>query len=93
MFKTKSQEGVANGLRNKFDPTNVIAVDAMKPEFLLSSLYNRRTDDLLLSYALWKEVSLSEKGFYIEKTSSSQQWLIDSENPFSSKVRKLNFES
>ena len=93
MFKTKSQEGVANGLRNKFDPTNVIAVDAMRPEFLLGSLYDRRTDNLFPSYTLWKEVSLSEKGFYIDEISSSQQWLIDSENTFPSKVRKLDIES
>ena len=93
VFKTKSQEGVANGLRNKFDPANVIAVDAMRPEFLLGSLYDRRTDNLLPSHALWKEDSLSKKGFYSENISSSQQWLIDSENTFSSKVRKLDIES
>ena len=93
MFKTKSQEGVANGLRSKSDPTNVIAVDAMRPEFLLGSLYDRRTDNPLPSHALWKEDSLSKKGFYSEKVSSSQQWLIDSENTFSSKVKKLDIES
>ena len=92
MFKTKSQECVANGLRSKSDPTNVIAVDAMRPEFLLGSLYDRRTDNLLPSHALWKEDSLSKKGFYSEKISSSQQWLIDSENTFSSKVKKLDIE-
>ena len=93
VFQTKYQEGVANGLRNKFDPTNVIAVDAMRPEFLLGSLYDRRTDNLLPGHALWEEESLSKKGFYSEKISSSQQWLIDSENTFSSKVTKLDIES
>ena len=93
MFQTKYQEGVANGLRNKFGPTNVIAVDAMRPEFLLGSLYDRRTDNLLPGHALWEEESLSKKGFYSEKISSSQQWLIDSENTFSSKVTKLDIES
>ena len=78
---------------NKFDPANVIAVDAMRPEFLLASLYDRITDNLLPSHALLKEDSLSKKGFYSEKISSSQQWLIDSENAFSSKVRKLDIES
>ena len=65
----------------------------MRPEFLLGSLYDRRTDNLLPSHALRKEDGLNEKGFYIEKISSSQQWLIDSENTFSSKVRKLDIES
>ena len=73
VFKTISQEGVASGLRNKFDPANVIAVDAMRPEFPLGSLYDRRTDNLLPSHALWKKDSLSEKGFFSEKISSSQQ--------------------
>ena len=51
----KFQEGVEKGLRNSFDPKDVIAVDATTPEFQLGSLYDRRTDNLLPSYALWKE--------------------------------------
>ena len=93
MFKTTSQEGVEQGLRNRFDPKDIIAVDATRPEFQLGSLYDRRTDNLLPCSALWKENSLNEKGFYSKKISSSQQWLIDSENTFSSKVRKLDIET
>ena len=93
VFKTKFQEGVDNGLRNKFGPTNVITVNAMRPEFQLGSLYDRRTDNLLPNQALWKKDSLNKKKLYREKISSSQQWLIDSENTFSSKVRKLDMET
>lgn len=93
MFKTISEEAVEKGLRNRFDPKDIITVDATTPEFQLGSLYDRRTDNLLQSYALWKEDSLNEKGFYSEKVSSSQQWLTDSENTFSSKVRKLDIET
>ena len=88
----KFQEGVEKGLRNSFDPKDLIAVDATTPEFQLGSLYDRRTDNLLPSYALWKEDCLSKKRFYSEKISSSQQWLTDSENTFPSKVRKLDIE-
>ena len=93
MFQTTSQEGVEKGLRNRFDPKDIITVDATTPEFRLGSLYDRRTDNLLASHALWKEDSLNRKGFYSEKISSSQQWLTDSENTFSSKVRKLDIET
>ena len=93
MFKTISEEAVEKGFRNRFDPKDIITVDATTPEFQLGSLYDRRTDNLLQSYALWKEDSLNEKGFYSEKISSSQQWLTDSENTFSSKVRKLDIET
>ena len=93
VFKTKFQEGVDKGLRNKFDPTNVITVNAMRPEFQLGSLYDRIIDNLLPSHALWRKGSLNKKNYYREKISSSQQWLIDSENTFSSKVRKLDMET
>ena len=65
----------------------------MRPEFQLGSLYDRRTDNLLPSYALWKEENLKKKGFFSQRICSSQQWLADSENTFSSKVRKLDIES
>ena len=61
MFKTTSEEAVEKGLRNRFDPKDIITVDATTPEFQLGSLYDRRTDNLLQSYALWKEDSLNEK--------------------------------
>ena len=93
MFKTKYEEGVDRGLRSKFDPTKVITVGAMRPEFQLGSLYDRRTDNLLPGNALWKEESLDEKGFYVERITTNQQWLTDSENTFSSKIRKLDIES
>ena len=93
MFKTKYEEGIDRGLRSKFDPTKVITVGAMRPEFQLGSLYDRRTDNLLPGNALWKEESLDEKGFYVERITPNQQWLTDSENTFSSKIRKLDIES
>ena len=93
MFKTKYEEGVDRGLRSKFDPTKVITVGAMRPEFQLGSLYDCRTDNLLPGNALWKEESLDEKGFYVERITPNQQWLTDSENTFSSKIRKLDIES
>lgn len=67
VFKTKFQEGVDNGLRNKFGPTNVITVNAMRPEFQLGSLYDRRTDNLLPNQALWKKDSLIKKNFIARK--------------------------
>ena len=65
----------------------------MRPEFQLGSLYDRRTDNLLSRYALWKEDNIKKKGFFSQRICSSQQWLTDSENTFSSKVRNLDIES
>ena len=65
----------------------------MRTEFQLGSLYDRRTDNLLSSYALWKEDNIKKKGFFSQRICSSQQWLTDSENTFSSKVRNLDIES
>ena len=65
----------------------------MQTEFQLGSLYDRRTDNLLSSYALWKEDDIKKKGFFSQRICSSQQWLTDSENTFSSKVRNLDIES
>ena len=93
MFKTSFQEDVEKGLRNRFDQKDIITVDATTPEFRLGSLYDRTTDNVLPSYALWKKDSLNKKRFYSEKTSRSQQWLTDSENTFSSKVRKLDIDT
>ena len=93
MFKTSFQEGVEKGLRNRFDQKDITTVDATTPEFRLGSLYDRTTDNLLPSYALWKKDSLNKKRFYSEKISRSQQWLTDSENTFSSKVRKLDIDT
>ena len=93
MFKTTYEEGVDGGLRNEFDSENVITIDALRPEFQLGSLYDRRTDNLLPSYTLWKEDNLKKKSFFGQRICSSQQWLTDSENTFSSKVRKLDIES
>ena len=64
----------------------------MQPEFRLGSLYDRRTDNLLPSLTLWKEESFKKEGFVNERTSSEQEWFVDSQNTFSSKVRKLNIE-
>ena len=93
MFKTTYEEGVDGGLRNEFDSANIITTDAMRPEFQLGSLYDRRTDNLLPNYALWKEDNLKKKCFFGQRICGSQQWLTDSENTFSSKVRKLDIES
>ena len=93
VFKTISEEAVEKGFRNRFDPKDIITVDATTPEFRLGSLYDRTTDNLLPSYALWKKDSLNKKRFYSEKISRSQQWLTDSENTFSSKVRKLDIDT
>ena len=65
----------------------------MRPEFRLGSLYDRRTDNLLPGFTLWKEDSFAKKGFISERLASNQQWLIDSENTFSSKVWKLDIEA
>ena len=68
-------------------------MDAMRPEFRLGSLYDRRTDNLLPGFTLWSEDSFIKKGFISERLASNQQWLIDSENTFSSKVWKLDIEA
>ena len=65
----------------------------MRPEFRLGSLYDRRTDNLLPGFTLWKEDSYKKEGFTRERLASNQQWLIDSENTFSSKVWKLDIET
>ena len=80
-------------MRNRYDQKDIIAVDETTPELRLGSLYDPRADNLIPSYDLWKEVSLSKKSFYSEKISRSQQWLTDSENTFSSKVRKIDIET
>ena len=56
----------------------------MRPEFRLGSLYDRRTDNLLPGFTLWKEDSYKKEGFISERLASNQQWLIDSENTFKS---------
>ena len=92
-FKIKHEDGAEKGLRNKFDSKKVITLDAMRPEFRLGSLYDRRTDNLLPGFTLWKEDSYKKEGFISERLASNQQWLIDSENTFSSKVWKLDIEA
>ena len=89
-FKIDTAEG---GLRNKFGSKKIITLDAMRPEFRLGSLYDRRTDNLLPGFTLWKEDSYKKEGFISERLASNQQWLIDSENTFSSKVLKLDIEA
>ena len=88
----KSEDGAEEGLRNKFGSKKVITLDAMRPEFRLGSLYDRRTDNLLPGFTLWKEDSYKKEGFTSDRLASNQQWLIDSENTFSSKVWKLDIE-
>ena len=92
-FKIKDEDGVEKGLRNQFGSNKIITLDAMRPEFRLGSLYDRRTDNLLPGFTLWKEDSFTKKGFISERLASNQQWLIDSENTFSSKVWKLDIEA
>ena len=92
-FKIKHEDGAERGLRNKFASKKVITLDAMRPEFRLGSLYDRRTDNLLPGFTLWKEDSYKKEGFTSERLASNQQWLIDSENTFSSKVWKLDIEA
>ena len=65
----------------------------MRPEFRLGSLYDRRTDNLLPGFTLWKEDSYKKEGFISERLASNQQWLIDSKNTFSSKVSNLDIEA
>ena len=65
----------------------------MHPNFRLGSLYNRKTDNLLPSFTLWKEEKCENEGFTSERLVSNQQWLIDSENTFFSKVLKHNIEA
>ena len=92
-FKIKHEDGVQEGLRNKFGSEKVITLDALRPEFRLGSLYDRRTDNLLPGFVLWEEESYKKEGFISERAASNQQWLIDSENTFSSKLRKLDIEA
>ena len=91
-FTIKHEDGAIKGLRGKFT-SKVLSLDAMRPEFQLGSLYNRRTDNLLPCFTLWKEESYKKDGFINERLARSQDWLIDSENTFSSKVGKLNIEA
>ena len=91
-FKIKPEDGAEKGLRNKFSSKQVITLDAMRPQFRLGSLYDRRTDNLLPGFTLWKEDSFKREDFISERLASNQQWLIDSENTFSSKVGKLDIE-
>ena len=92
-FKIKHEDGAEKGLRNKFGSKKVITLDAMRPEFRLGSLYDRRTDNLLPGFTLWKEDSYKKEGFTSDRLASNQQWLIDSENTFSSKVWQLDIEA
>ena len=92
-FKIKQENGVEEGLRNKFGLEKIIALDALQPEFRLGSLYDRRTDNLLSGFALWEEDSCKKEGLISERAASNQQWLTDSENTFSSKVWKLDIEA
>ena len=65
----------------------------MRPEFRLGSLYDRRTDKLFPDFTLWKEDSYKREDFIHKRLPSDQQWFVDSENTFSSKVRMLDIES
>ena len=65
----------------------------MRPEFKLGSFYDRRTDKLLPGFALWKEDSYKRKDVISERLPDDQEWFVDSENTFSSKVRNLKIES
>ena len=91
-FTIKHEGGAVKGMRGKFT-SKVLTLDAMQPEVRLGSLYNRRTDNLLPCFTLWKEESYKKDGFISERLASSHDWLIDSENTFSSKVGKLNIEA
>ena len=64
----------------------------MLPDFRLGSLYDRRTDNLLPSVTLWKEESFKKEAFFNERTSNEQDWFVDLQNTFSSKIRKLKIE-
>ena len=65
----------------------------MRPEFKLGSFYDRRTDKLLPGFTLWKEDSYKRKDVISERLPDDQEWFVDSENTFSSKVRNLKIES
>ena len=80
-------------MQNKSAMKKTIILDAMRPEYRLGSLYDRRTDNLFPSYTLWKEESYKKEGFINERLVTNQQWSIDSENTFSSKVWKLDIEA
>ena len=89
----KHEDGPGKELQRRFGLKNVIALAAMRPEFQLGSLYDRRTDNPLLGFTLWKEESYKKKAFLSERLASNKQWLTDSENTFSSKVLKLDIEA
>ena len=44
----------------------IIVLDAMRPEFRLGSLYDRRTDNLLPGFTFWKADSYKKEGFVSE---------------------------
>ena len=72
---------------------DMIELAAVRPEFQLGSLYDRRTDNLLPGLTLWREESCNKKSFISERLTSSQMWSIDSKNTFSSKVLRLDIEA
>ena len=92
-FNREQEEDPGKELRLKFGSENVIALTAMRPEFQLGSLYDRRTDNPLLGFTLWKKESYKKKDFISERRASNRHWLTDSECTFSSKVLKLDIEA
>ena len=92
-IKVKDGDGTKEEFQNKFDSKKIIVLDAMRPEFRLGSLYDRRTDNLLPGFTFWKADSSKKEGFISVQLASNQQWLIDSKNSFSSKVWNLGIEA
>ena len=81
------------GLEHIFGSNNLVALAAMQPDIRLGSLYDRRTDKLLPVFTLGNEDNYQRQDVISKRFPSEQQWFVDSENTFSSKVRKLEIES
>ena len=81
------------GLERIFGSNNLVALAAMQPDIRLGSLYDRRTDKLLPVFTLGNEDNYQRQDVISKRFPSEQQWFVDSENTFSSKVRKLEIES
>ena len=93
MIYNFSDSASGDGLERIFGSNNLVALAAMQPDIRLGSLYDRRTDKLLPVFTLGNEDNYQRQDVISKRFPSEQQWFVDSENTFSSKVRKLEIES
>lgn len=61
----------------------------MGPKFALGSLYDRINDQICPGISLWKPVKLQNDAYVATQNAHKEEWILDSEGTFTSKLCKL----